>query len=62
MSLADIIIQLPNDTVPLDENFRNLKAALDEYHRLIDEGKLIPRCNNLQSGYTIYSYKSNVNI
>ena len=62
MSLVDQIKQLSDDTVPINENFENLKTALEEYHRLIDEGKLIPRSNNLQSGYTVYEYRSNADM
>lgn len=62
MSLVDQIKQLSDDTVPINENFENLKIALEEYHRLIDEGKLIPRSNNLQSGYTVYEYRSNADM
>lgn len=62
MNLSDMIMQLQDDTVRIDENFNKLETALDKYHRLIDEGKLIPRKNNTQSIYTIYSYKSNIMI
>lgn len=62
MSLVDEIKQLSDDTVSIDENFESLKIALEQYHRLIDEGKLIPRSNNLQSGYTVYEYRSNANM
>lgn len=33
-------------------NMEELQAALDKYHRMIAEGKLIPRQNNLQNGYS----------
>ena len=33
-------------------NMEELQAALDKYHRMIAEGILIPRPNNLQNGYS----------
>ena len=62
MSLVDEIKQLSDDTVSIDGNFERLKIALEQYHRLIDEGKLVPRSTNLQSGYTVYEYRSNANM
>ena len=40
---------LPNDIIVADENFNKLKGALEEYHRLVQEGILIPRGNNVQA-------------
>lgn len=60
MNIVDKVQQLQNDVVATDENYEKLKDALDEYHRLIQEGKLIPRKNNVQDIYTVYSFKSNI--
>lgn len=62
MSLVDEIKQLSDNTVLIDENYESLKTALEQYHRLVNEGKLIPRGNILQSGYIIYEYSSNANM
>ena len=62
MSLVDEIKQLSNSSVSIDENFENLKTALEQYHCLVNEGKLIPRSNTLQSGYIVYEYSSNANM
>lgn len=56
-----MIEQIPNDTVTIDDNFKKLNNALKEYHQLVQEGKLIPRKNNVQNMYTIYSINSNAN-
>mgnify|MGYP007071185887 CR=1 FL=1 len=37
------IQNLPENTVTQDDNFIMLSEALSEYHRLIQEGKLVPR-------------------
>lgn len=60
MSIVEKVQHLQSDAVGTDENFEKLKDALDEYHRLIQEGKLIPRKNNVQDIYTIYSFNSNI--
>lgn len=62
MSLVDEIKQLSNSTVLIDENFESLKTALEQYHCLVNECKLIPRSNTLQSGYIVYEYSSNANM
>lgn len=60
MNIAERIQQLQFNVVAEDENFAKLKSALDEYHRLIQEGKLTPRKNSVQDIYTVYSFKSNI--
>lgn len=60
MSIVETIKQMPNDIVTVDENFQKLNSALKEYHQLVKEGKLIPRQNNIQNIYTVYSINSNV--
>ena len=62
MNIVEMIKQLPDNTVNVDKNFNKLQEALDEYHHLIQEGKLIPRKNNVQNIYTVYSINSNINI
>ena len=61
MSIVEKIQNLPENTVTQDDNFIMLSEALSEYHRLIQEGKLVPRKNNLENIYTTYSFHSNVN-
>lgn len=61
MSIVERVQQLQNDTVAIDENFVKLANALSEYHRLVQEGLLIPRKNNVLDTYTVYSFKSNMN-
>lgn len=61
MSIVEKVQQLQGDVVTSDKNFEKLKEALNEYHRLILEGKLTPRKNNVQNIYTVYSFKSNIN-
>lgn len=43
MNMVERIQQLSDCIIKMDENFRKLNDALDDYHRLIQEGKLIPR-------------------
>lgn len=62
MSIVDRVQQLTTDVVVEDENFDKLKDALDEYHRLIQKGILKPRKNNVQDLYTIYFFRSNIDI
>ena len=45
MSIVEKIQNLPENTVTQDDNFIMLSEALSEYHRLIQEGKLVPRKN-----------------
>lgn len=33
-------------------DIEELQEALDKYHRMIAEGRLVPRPNNLQRGYS----------
>ncbi len=61
MNTIEMIEQLTTDMIDMDENFKELKEALDEYHRLIQEGILIPRGNNVQNIYTTYHINSNIN-
>lgn len=60
MNLVERIQQLPDSIIEMDNNFRKLNDALNEYHRLVQEGKLIPRENNVQDIYTVYTFKSNI--
>lgn len=60
MSIVERVQHLQSDVVTTDENFEKLKDALDKYHRLIQEGKLTPRKNNVQDIYTVYSFNSNI--
>lgn len=62
MNMVERIQQLPDGIIEMDENFRKLNDALDDYYRLIQEGKLIPRKNNVQDIYTVYSLNSNINM
>ncbi|MBD9069804.1 hypothetical protein DWW97_06495 [Dorea longicatena] len=61
MNIVEKIQNLSEDTITQDENFLMLSEALSEYHRLIQEGKLIPRKNNIENIYTTYSIHSNAN-
>ena len=61
MSIVEKIQNLPENTVTQDDNFIMLSEALSEYLRLIQEGKLVPRKNNLENIYTTYSFHSNAN-
>ena len=62
MNMVERIQQLSDCIIKMDENFRKLNDALDDYHRLIQVGKLIPRKNNVQDIYTVYSLNSNINM
>ena len=53
MNLVERIQRLPDSIIEMDNNFRKLNDALNEYHRLVQEGKLIPRENNVQDIYTV---------
>ena len=61
MNIVEKIQNLSEDTITQDENFLMLSEALSEYHRLIQEGKLIPRTNTRENIYTTYSIHSNAN-
>lgn len=61
MSIVEKIQNLSEDTIVQDANFTMLSEALSEYHRLIHEGKLVPRKNNIENMYTTYSIHSNAN-
>lgn len=54
MSIVERVQQLSCGVVIADENFERLKDALGEYHRLVQEGILTPRKNNVQDIYTVY--------
>ena len=62
MNIVEQIQQLPNHIFDADENFKKLNDALNEYHRLIKDGILIPRENNVQDIYTVYTFNSNVTL
>jgi len=62
MNIVEQIQQLPNHIFDADENFKKLNDALNEYHRLIKDGILIPRGNNVQDIYTVYTFNSNVTL
>ena len=49
MNIVEKIQNLSEDTITQDENFLMLSEALSEYHCLIQEGKLIPRKNNIEN-------------
>ena len=53
MNLVERIQRLPDSIIEMDNNFRKLNDALNEYHRLVQEGKLIPRENNVQDIFTL---------
>lgn len=60
MSVVEKIHQLSINTIIVDESFDKLKNALQEYHKLVEEGILIPRENNISTVYTMYSFNSNL--
>ena len=60
MSIVERVQQLSCGVVIADENFERLKDALGEYHRLVQEGILTQRKNNVQDIYTVYSFRSNI--
>ena len=62
MNIVEQIQQLPNHIFDAHENFKKLNDALNEYHRLIKDGILIPRGNNVQDIYTVYTFKRNVTL
>ncbi len=62
MNIVERVQQLQSDVAATDKNFKKLKNALDEYHCLIHEGKLIPRRNNAENIYTVHSFKSNIDM
>ena len=50
MSLVEQIQALQYSEEP-KEKMEELKAALDKYHKMVEEGVLVPRQNSLQNGY-----------
>ncbi len=60
MNVVEKIEQISIDFANKDDNFIKLSEALEEYHRLIDEGKLIPRENRISINYSPCSFKSNL--
>lgn len=48
----------PNFNVE-DESFLKLKEALEDYHRMIEEGILAPRESNISGVYEQHFYLSN---
>lgn len=59
MKITDEVIKLIKTDQYNDGNFKKLEDALDTYHRLIRENKLIPRKNNVQHMYIVHPVKSN---
>lgn len=56
-SLVDSIEQYCKNNEPKDSHYLDLKQALDEYHRMIETGTLVPRGNTLQNNYnTVYEF------
>lgn len=51
MSLVEQIKNLQHLDCPTDE-MKKLKSALDKYHKMVDDGVLVPRQNNLQNSYS----------
>ena len=59
MSIVDKIENLTIDHTCNKETLEELEEALRIYHRLVDEGKLIPRGNTLESNYVTCTFSSN---
>ncbi len=54
-SIVDSINQYCKENEPKDSHYLSLKKALDDYHKMIDKGVLVPRGNTLQNNYnTVY--------
>lgn len=51
MSLVEQIKNLQHPDCPTGE-IEKFKSALDKYHKMVEDGVLIPRQNNLQNGYS----------
>lgn len=62
MNLADKIEQLKIKQDDNNKNLSQLEEALRVYHRLVEDGRLIPRGNTVQNIYTTYSFKSNADL
>lgn len=41
-------------TFDSDDNFEKLKEALEEYHKLVDTGALVPRKNSISNCYSTF--------
>lgn len=60
-----MVDQVKNLQISIDENndnianFRKLVEALEDYHKMVDSGELIPRGSRIDAGYHIYSVNSN---
>ena len=54
-----MIRQLPNTPAIKDENYCKLERALNDYHRMVRDGTLIPRKNKLQQVYVTYRFEDN---
>ncbi len=61
MSMIDKIQKLTIDRDNNKENLEKLEEALREYHKLVEDGTLIPRGNTIESHYTTYTFNSNFN-
>lgn len=48
-------------TFDMDDNYIELKNALEEYHELVKEGVLTPRENNIPNGYVTFFQNSDMN-
>lgn len=59
MSIVDQVCQISQKLVGEDENLEYLKEALVEYHKLVEDGLLVPRKNTIQNLYTPHAAYSN---
>lgn len=50
-SLVDSISKYCENNEPKDDYYLALKSALDDYHRMIEDGTIVPRGNTLQNNY-----------
>jgi len=50
MSLVEQI-QILQYSEESKDKMEELKAALDKYHKMVEDGVLVPRQNSLQNGY-----------
>ncbi len=53
MTLVEKIEKLQYD-FEKDDNFNDLKNALESYHEMVKNGELVPRENCLLNNYTIF--------
>lgn len=59
MSLVEQIQNLQCSLV-FDENFNELREALEKYHEMVENGILIPRGNCVMNNYTTFISDSNL--